>query len=393
MTDNKAYVSAFVARNRHLITDSSEALLAFLDGPNKLCSAMTLSPEAASIGERDYDSLMPSFVNELSSDVRRDLFDRKLLKNVDRQDSIFSFLQVCNETGLNKADVELIDVTDVSTWRARSPGHIVYRIDLSLQKCRRRTIYLKGFGTTEYGLLTGTFAGWEGRPNMHLYDEFAQKAANISGISRIRSKFCLESQDPNFVGFTLTEAVPGVHSEDLFNSGKMPEMKREYWPHLPTILKHLAVWHAFADLMGKADRRFLQIGDKYHRQTNYFIEPDSLAIDVIDHEYLFSPAGLVAYELDNRYSEMTILATVPKNQMLSALSLYTQHYVDSWNALVSGHDYIDICRLASDVFGPKSIEVSFLEAAQQRNPKQAIQVLWNNIRHKTLEMELAALPD
>jgi hypothetical protein len=336
--------------------------------------------------------MIPSFINGLPSSVRRDLFQGKLLEDSERREIVFSFLRnVCNETQLSDGDVELVEVKDLSTGRARVPGHVVYRLDLLLEKRRTRTIFLKGFGKTEYATLTRNFKGWENRPKMFLYEEFAQTAANIAGVSKIRSQFQAEPHDLDFVGFTLAEKIPGVHSNLLFDVSEIAQVKPEFLPAMPIIVRRVAIWHAFADLMGKADRRFLQLTKDYSRSTNYLIDPDSLEIEGVDHEYLFSPESLVKFELENRHSEMAILAALPADEMAAALEVYVQTYVSTGNAL-KGRAYEAIRNLACAVFGSNSVEVSFLEAAHDKDPGQSLRALWNDMRDRTHEVTLAPFP-
>ncbi len=392
-TSCDAYVSAFVARHSHLIADCSTDLLEFLSNSHRLCSVMSLPPGSAYAGTPEFDAMIPSFINGLPADARRDVFHGKLLAHPGRREKILSFLnKACSESPLDINDVELIDVTDLSTGRARVPGHVVYKVDLLLRKSKQVTLYFKGFGSTEYRTLTESFDGWENRAQMHRYEAFAQAAANLAGVSNIRSEFYLEPHDANFVGFTLVQAIPGAHSSVLFRSGETTEIKPEYLRQLDVILPRLASWHALSDLIGKADRRFVQLNKGYNRSTNYLVEPDSLSIEGFDHEYIFAPPSLVRYELEQRHSEMAILATLPAADMPAALLIYATSYVSAWNRIVSGQIYNDIRHLASDVFGANSVESSFLNAARSRDPQRSLCALWKDISERTKDTSLAPFP-
>ena len=358
--DKHRYVSDFINKHSDLISADNGSMLDFLNNPDKLCPSISPSSKGAYAGSERFDAMMPDFINDLPEEEALKIFRAKFITDLARRNILYSFLKdICSDPIHSASDIDIIRVKDLSTGRARFPGHVVYRIDLMLQGHRPRTIFLKGFGRNEYKTLRSSFSGWDNRPQMHLYEEFAQNAANIAGVSRIRSKFYKDPHDDDFQGFTLAEAIPGIHSNQLFDLNEKAEIKPVYTEKTTELIDSVAAWHAFADIVGKADRRFLQLTPKYSRPTNYLIEPGTMSVEGVDHEYLFLPQSLVTFELKNRFSEMSMLAALPANALPGHLIRYTNSYISHWNRIMQDGSYSSIRALAAQTFGEGSVEVNF----------------------------------
>ena len=333
---------------------------------------------------RPYSKIQRDFINDLPPEMRRRLFERKILRGgVGRQIADFmarvlrpapglttdeqAFLAGVEEgRPLAEQGVEMVDVEDYSSGRGGAPGAIVYKLTFR-QDGKEMNVYMKGVD------LRSPWLDWmQGG-----YEAFFYALLRSQGLPSLASAYYDYAVDPAMTGYTLMQSARGEDANALFESGEglRFQVRRDDRGFRADLIRGFARLAAVSDLVNKGDRKIIQ--NVYPSfPANYLIDRDTPdgrpVVFGIDHAFLFNPnndSTVLGLERAGN-SEMGIIQAFEGFDSASGreelFAEFASAYLETWGVVQARA--ADIEALVISYFGRDSYEHNIIRATLRQDP-------------------------